>query len=406
MSVSNEEPEIISLCDDLVEDLVHVEPKIVENQNNVDLPMNDLNQSFASKWPLEPCLDMVFNDLEDAHACYKAYARRKGFSIRINHKWSSKEDKSLVGVEYICWREGFRHKSYENKERKDPKPAKTRMGCKAMMSLKKKEEARIVTKFVDNHNHELLTPMSTSLLRGHRVISRAQKNLIDTLNESSVPTRKIMSVLSNESGGDYNVGCVAVDVQNYLGSKRRKLLQDGDTWLEAMLGRAPSTIITDDDKAMEVGSQSMKKYEHLDLALQKVHVELLAMHDIDDLVSSDNTILNSQVLSNLPGALQDPPYVLSKGRPKSLRQKNPKENQPTKKRKCSICKETGHVRRTCPSISFVQDSLPSMRYPPTSSTSMPQGPHSSSLWIVRCHSPTIPREVKYRQDFVQRKWIT
>ena len=43
----------------------------------------------------------------------------------------------------------------------------------------------------------------------------------------------------------------------------------------------------------EVGSQSMKKYEHLDLALQKVHVELLAMHDVDDLVSSDNTILNS-----------------------------------------------------------------------------------------------------------------
>ena len=85
----------------------------------------------------------------------------------------------------------------------------------------------------------------------------------------------------------------------------------------------------------EVGSQSMKKYEHLDLALQKVHVELLAMHDVDDLVNFDKTTLNSQVLSNLPGALQDPPYVLSKGRPKSLRQKNPKENQPTKKRKAT-----------------------------------------------------------------------
>ena len=43
----------------------------------------------------------------------------------------------------------------------------------------------------------------------------------------------------------------------------------------------------------------MKKYEHLDLALQKVHVELLAMHDVDDLVNSDNTILNSQVLSSI-----------------------------------------------------------------------------------------------------------
>ena len=86
MNVNNEEPKIISLCDDLVEDIVYVEPEIVEDQDDLGLPKNDLNQSFASKWPSEPCLDMVFNDSKDAHACYNAYARRKGFSIRINHK--------------------------------------------------------------------------------------------------------------------------------------------------------------------------------------------------------------------------------------------------------------------------------------------------------------------------------
>jgi hypothetical protein len=32
------------------------------------------------------------------------------------------------------------------------------------------------------------------------------KNLIDTLNESGVVPRKIMLVMSKESGGDYNVG--------------------------------------------------------------------------------------------------------------------------------------------------------------------------------------------------------
>ena len=37
-----------------------------------------------------------------------------------------------------------------------------------------------------------------------------------------------MLVLSKESDGDYKVGCVVVDIQNYLGNKRRKLLQDGD----------------------------------------------------------------------------------------------------------------------------------------------------------------------------------
>ena len=60
------------------------------------------------------------------------------------------------------------------------------------------------------------------------------------------------------------------------------------------------------------------------------------VYDIDDLGSLDNATLNNQVLSNLSITLQDPPYVPSRGRPKALRQKHPKEKQLTKMRKCSI----------------------------------------------------------------------
>ena len=42
--------------------------------------------------------------------------------------------------------------------------------------------------------------------------------------------------------------------------------------------------------------------------------------NMSNLGSFINIISNSQVLSNLPVALQDPPHVISKGRPKSLRQ--------------------------------------------------------------------------------------
>ena len=81
---------------------------------------------------------------------------------------------------------------------------------------------------MEDHNHELLTPKSTIMLHGHRVITNVQRNLIDTLNESSIPPSKIMSVLSKEFGGNYNVGCIPIDFQNYLGNKRIKLLQDRD----------------------------------------------------------------------------------------------------------------------------------------------------------------------------------
>lgn len=72
------------------------------------------------------------------------------------------------------------------------------------------------------------------------------------------------------------------------------------------------------------------------------------VHDVDDLGSPYNTTLNSQVLSNLPITLRDPPHVPLKGRPKALRKKHPKEKQLMKRRKCSICKEPGHVRTNCP----------------------------------------------------------
>ncbi|KAG7990683.1 hypothetical protein I3843_02G036900 [Carya illinoinensis] len=104
----------------------------------------------------------------------------------------------------------------------------TKIGCKAIIAIRKDGEQWAVTKFVPKHNHELLTPRSTSLLRGHRGVTRAQKKLILTLNEFSVPIRNIMSVLSKESSSDFNVGCIGQDVETFLGNKRRKLFEEGD----------------------------------------------------------------------------------------------------------------------------------------------------------------------------------
>jgi hypothetical protein len=56
ISANNKEPEIISLCDGMVEDLAHVEPEIVEDESDVDLSMNDLNKPSAYNGPLEPVL--------------------------------------------------------------------------------------------------------------------------------------------------------------------------------------------------------------------------------------------------------------------------------------------------------------------------------------------------------------
>ncbi|KAF5452610.1 hypothetical protein F2P56_027586 [Juglans regia] len=106
---------------------------------------------------------------------------------------------------------------------------------------------------------------------------------------------------------------------------------------------------------VELASQSVEKHNHFTLALEKVHKEMLAMDEHVEcsrvVPVNDDQIVRSQVVSNFSQTVQDPPRVPTKGRPKSLRAKNPKETQITKKRRCSICKNEGHVKNNCPSAS-------------------------------------------------------
>jgi len=109
-------------------------------------------------------------------------------------------------------------------------------------------------------------------------------------------------------------------------------------------------------EVVEVGCQSKRKYEHLGIGLKKLYHELLTMNDDSDKdindgdeESAEDLVLNNQVLSNLTFTLQDPLHVRCKGKPESVRQKSSKEKQAMKKRACTICKKTGHVKTNCPS---------------------------------------------------------
>lgn len=72
----------------------------VEDSTNVEDEVNVIPSS--SSGPLEPFIGMVFEEVEDVQVFYKAYARRQGFAIRMNHTRLLKDDKILCAVDYFC----------------------------------------------------------------------------------------------------------------------------------------------------------------------------------------------------------------------------------------------------------------------------------------------------------------
>ncbi|KAK0606653.1 hypothetical protein LWI29_002124 [Acer saccharum] len=254
---------------------------------------------------------MEFEDVEDAQTFYKAYARRKGFAIRTNHTRLSKDDKTLCAVDYVCTRAGFRQ-------------LMKRLNHNMVIENMARGYAWACP---EHHNYHDDKAMANALQR-HILCVFGKKAKLDRLPQCYILDRWTMNAKSRPIP---NIPCSEGQVRQ------------GEN--EAIMRKFKSMIQLYD--IVELASQSTEKHNHFTLALEKVHKELLTMEDHVECSqrgegTNDDQILRSQVVSNFSQTVQDPSRVSMKGRPKSLRTKNPKESQPTKKRRCTICKNEGH----------------------------------------------------------------
>ncbi|KAJ6908610.1 hypothetical protein NC651_018872 [Populus alba x Populus x berolinensis] len=108
---------------------------------------------------LEPYTGMTFPSLDDARDFYYEYAKRTGFTIRTNRIRHSLKSMAVIGRDFVCSREGFRAAKHSlRKDRVLPPRPVTREGCKAMIRLASRDGGKwVVTKFVQEHNHKLMT---------------------------------------------------------------------------------------------------------------------------------------------------------------------------------------------------------------------------------------------------------
>lgn len=102
----------------------------------------------------EPYVGQEFGSEAAAHAYYNAYATNAGFMIRVSKLSRSRRDGSTIGRTFVCNKEGFR--MADKREKIVRKRVETRVGCRAMILVRKVSSGKwVVTKFIKEHTHPL-----------------------------------------------------------------------------------------------------------------------------------------------------------------------------------------------------------------------------------------------------------
>ncbi|KAH7536809.1 hypothetical protein FEM48_Zijuj03G0025800 [Ziziphus jujuba var. spinosa] len=149
----------------------HVEESILldksEKQNESSTGRDVISQDDDGD--ATPHVGMEFDTEDAAKTFYDGYARRVGFSTHVGQFSRSKPDGPIVAWDFACSREVFRRKNVES--------------CNAVLRIERKDSnSWVVTKFVEEHNHSMVSPSKVHYLRPRRHFAGATKNVADTLD--------------------------------------------------------------------------------------------------------------------------------------------------------------------------------------------------------------------------------
>ncbi|MCL7030081.1 hypothetical protein MKW94_001746 [Papaver nudicaule] len=156
---------------------------------------------------------------------YNQYARRIGFSIRKGTVKRSKDDKIRKRV-ILCSKQGFKERHGKGTPQKARPDMRT--GCMARIQCIAKGHEFVVTKFIEEHNHELVNSTEAHLLRSQRKILPQQVKYMESLRSGGCGPTQVFTIMSNELGGSRHLNFTQTDLQNQFQKRRREIYKKGD----------------------------------------------------------------------------------------------------------------------------------------------------------------------------------
>ncbi|XP_042476516.1 protein FAR1-RELATED SEQUENCE 11-like isoform X5 [Macadamia integrifolia] len=181
-------------------------------------------------------IGQVFRDPDEAFAEYVRFAKKRGYAVRkqrtYHRDWG---DKGVYRRDFVCHRAGSGERKGDGEEatgNEKRSRRSIRCNCQAHMYICaiRNGDGYLweVRGFSDEHTHDLLNQNEVRHLAAYRFISDHFKNRLLTLDKARVPVKEMMTLLEKEQ--DVEVGGLPFNV-----------------FLEFMRGKAPQTILTDQD---------------------------------------------------------------------------------------------------------------------------------------------------------------
>ncbi|KAB2033469.1 hypothetical protein ES319_D04G020100v1 [Gossypium barbadense] len=142
---------------------------LIENLTEIEVVANQDDDGVAGG---KPCVGMEFESEDAGKTFYDGYARQLGFSTHVGQFTRATPDGPIVTWDFACSREVFKRKNVES--------------CNAMFRIERKDGGKwIATKFVEDHNHSMVTPSKVHYLRPRRHLAGATKNVSETLEATA-----------------------------------------------------------------------------------------------------------------------------------------------------------------------------------------------------------------------------
>ncbi|XP_075508180.1 protein FAR1-RELATED SEQUENCE 5-like [Primulina tabacum] len=172
----------------------------------------------------------IVNSVEEAYLLYCQYAHAKGFNVRKGDQRCFPKTNELQSKEFNCSCEGLKDEKCSSKRIPVYQKLITRTKCKAKLKITREKGGEWrVSRFLEEHNHEMFALDQTHLLRSARNLSHAKKSTLEAMVNAGISVSNAVSFMENEACGPQNLGFIKKDAYDHMSRlKKHTKVENGD----------------------------------------------------------------------------------------------------------------------------------------------------------------------------------